>query len=403
MHSIAIYIQGGKLKIHHHFSTRQRKLRLKLVVRLLMGLSLSLLLQPANAADVSKKISVTAGVEHDSNPSMVAINREPVWTYTLAPQLLLDATDGVNRWFLDATLLVQRYSNEKVFAAREDPKLSIGWDRLYESGFFGIQADYEEASSRIEELQTTGVISNIDATQTTKTLAAKWQHEINPRWTALTEGRYIDTAFSEGGTLGSLGSYKVNEISSNLTYANTEKLDTSVKLGYVHYRPDQFFDDTDLVRLVLGANYQIKDGFTLAGHAGIYNLSGEQSDTDWEAGISTAYTTERMSYTAALNRELVPSGIGGFQKTDSFKIGWLFDISERDRMGADYGLFKQREFTELNPDWLDYQQVGAFYERTLSSHWTTRLSAAHKMLDFPGVDSRSNFIGVNLVYDSLSF
>lgn len=389
------------MKIHHHFSTRQRKLiRLKLVVRLLMGLSLSLLLQPANAADVSKKISVTAGVEHDSNPSLVEKNREPVWIYTLTPQLLLDATDEVNRWYLDATLLVQRYSNKKVLADREDPKLTIGWDRLYESGFFGIKADYQESSSRVAELKSTGVFSNKDATQTTKALAAKWQHEINPRWTALTEGRYIDTAFSEGG---SLGSYKVNEISSNLTYANTEKLDTSVKLGYVHYRPDQFFEDTDLVRLVLGANYQIKDGFTLAGHAGIYNLSGEQSDTDWEAGISAAYTAERMSYTAELNREVNPSGIGGFQKTDSFKIGWLFDISERDRMGADYGLSKQREFTELNPDWVDYQQVGAFYERSLSNQWRSRFYAVHKELDFPQVDSRANVIGVSLVYNTLSF
>ncbi len=382
------------MKINYQF-------RLKLVVQgLLLAFSLPLLLQHANAADVSKRIIVTTGVEHDSNPGLSEDDRKPVWIYTLSPQLQLDANDGINRWFLDATLLVQRHSNEEVLADREDPKLSIGWDRLYESGFFGIKADYEEASSSIAELRTTGVISNIEATQKTKRLAAKWQHEIDPRWTVLTEGSYLDTIFSEAGTLGS---YKVNEISSNLTYANTEKLNTYAKLGYAHYRPDALFDNTDLVRLLLGADYQIKDGFNLAAHAGVYNLSGQQSDIDWEGGIAAKYTAERMDYTAELSRALTPSGVGGFQKTDSFKLTWLFDVSERDRMGADYGLYKQKEDADINVDWLDYQQVGAFYERTLSSHWISRFTAVHKMLDLPGVDSHANVIGVALVYDSLSF
>jgi hypothetical protein len=388
------------LKIHHHFSARQRKFGLKLVLRLLMGLSLSLLLQPANAADVSKKISVTAGVEYDTNPSMVAKNREPVWIYTLTPQLLLDATDEVNRWFLDAALSVQRYSNEKVLGDREDPKLTIGWDHLYESGFFGIKADYQESSSRVAELRSTGVFSNKDATQKTKALAAKWQQSINPRWTVLTEGSYTDTVFTQSV---SLGSYNVSEIGSKLTYEYTEKLDTSVKLGYAHYHPDQFFDDTDLVRLVLGANYQIKDGFNLAALAGVYNLSGEQSDTDWEADIKAQYTAERMKYTAELSRELAPAGVGGFQKTDSLKLAWLFDMSEHDRIGADYSFYKDKEDTQINLARLDNQQVGAFYERSLSSHWGSRFYVLHKKLDSPGVDSRANVIGVSLVYDTLSF
>jgi hypothetical protein len=388
------------LKIHHHFSTRQRKLRLKLVARLLMGLSLPLLLQHANAADVSKKIIVTSGVEYDSNPAMAQNNRKPVWTYTLVPRFLIDATDEVNRWFLDAALQVQKYSNDKVLGDREDPRLTIGWDHRYESGFFGIKADYQESSSRIAELKTTGVFSNKDATQKTKVLAANWQHAINPRWTVLTEGSYTDTVFSQSGDLGS---YNVSDIGSKLTYAYTEKLDTSVKLGYAHFHPDVFFDDTDLVRLVLGANYQINEGFNLAARAGVYNLSGQQSDTDWEAGIKAEYKAERMNYTAELNRELAASGAGGFQKTDSLKLTWLFDRSEYDRIGAEYGIYKYKEDAQINLTRVDSQQLGAFYERSLSNHWQSRFYVVHKELDSPQVDSRANVIGVSLAYDTLSF
>jgi len=397
--------------LHHHSFARQRKLKPKLITQLLMGLFLPLLLQPANAVEVTKQITAKAGVEYDSNPNMVETNRNPVWIYTFTPQLLLNATDEANRWYLDAALLVQRYSNEKVIADREDPKLTVGWDHLYESGFFGIKADYQESSSLVAQLKATGVFTNVNASQKTKALAAKWQHEINPRWTVLTEGSYTDVVFNQGGgnqgggvtPVGSLQSYNISEIGSNLTYAYTEKLDTSVKLDYAHYHPDVLFDDTDLVRLVLGAKYQINEGLTLAAHAGPYNRSGQQSDTNWEGGIQARYIAQRMDYTAELKRALVPAGIGGFQKEDTLNLGWLFNISERDQVGADYYWNNTKKDTDINLLQLKYRQVGAFYGRTLSNHWQSRFYGYHKEQDSPGIHSQGNVIGVSVVYDTLSF
>ena len=388
------------MNINNHFSTQHRKFK-KSTLHLLVGTMFLLLLPHANAAEFTKQLIVTTGVDYDSNPNLAETNQEPVWIYTLAPQIKLGINDEVNRWFLDATMLVQRYSNEKVLINREDPRLTMGWDRTYSSGLFGIKANYEESSARLAELKSTGVFSNIENTQKAKELAAKWQHDISPRWSILTESAYRDISFSNPG---SLDGYSLGEIGSKLSYATTERLDTYAQLGYSHFRSDKIIDSTDLVRLMMGANYQIKDGFNLISRVGVNNLSGGQSRDDWEAGVKAEYTAERMYYMAELNRgELVPTGVGGFQQTDSLKLGWLFNISERDQIGADYGLFKSKKDKDLNLDWLDYQQVGAFYGRSLSNNWRTRFSVAHKIIEYPGVQSHGNVIGVTLVYDTLSF
>ncbi len=372
----------------------------KLALQLLTGVTLPLLLQDVNAADITKNVIVTSGLEYDSNPVLSETNRNPVWTYRIAPQLLLDATDEANRWFFDGTILVERHSNEKALIDREDPRLSAGWTRTYASGFFGIKADYQDSSSRIAELQSTGVFVNSDGTQRTRALSANWQHEISPRWTVLTDGAFTNVNYSNSG---SLVSYDLSEIASTLTYAYTEKLNTSIKLDFARYRPAQFFNDTNLSHVIFGANYQVKDGFNLAARAGIYNLSGQQSDYGWEGSLAADYIVERMIYRAAISREILPSGVGGFQKTDSLKLASIFNMTEHDRIGANYDFSRYRKDTDINLNALDYQQLGAFYERNLSNHWKSNFSVAHKKLDFPGVASQANVVGVSLIYDALSF
>lgn len=372
----------------------------KSVLQLLGSVTLALFLPQVNAVEVTKDIIITAGVVHESNPNLVKSDKEPVWIYSIVPQFLLGITSEANRWYLDAALLVQRHSNERVLVDREDPKLAIGWDRTYESGMFGIKADYLESSAREEELKSTGVFTKTDNTEKIKKLSAKWLHTIDPRWSVLTEGAYSDVTFS---LPGSLQGYNLGDIRSKLTYAYTEKLDTSVELGYAQLLPEKVFDDTEMVRLLLGAVYQVNERLKFGARGGVYDLSGRQSDTDWEAGIKAEYTLDRTGYVAELNRELAASGVGGFRKVDSLKVGWAYYMSELDQLGAEYSLYKTKKDREVNLDRVDYQQLAAFYERRLSNSWKTRLSAAFREQDIPGVRSQGNMIGVSLTYDTLSF
>ena len=388
------------LKNYHQSSLKLSDFN-KSASAILASLVLQAFIPNANAAVFSERAIVTTSVEYDSNPSLSANNEQPVWAYTIVPQLQLDATNELNRWYLDSALLVHRYSNEKVLVERQDPKISGGWTRTYESGTYGIKANYEESTSRNLELASTGVFVNKNGTQKNESIEALWQHAINARWSILNEGIYSKIKITNSGVLGS---YDLSELRSTLTYANTEKLSTYSQLDYLHYRPESILDNTDFIRLNVGTNYQMTERFSYGVRGGLYKVSGNQSDTGWEAAVNGKYTpNEKTIYLMEVSRSLGAGGIGGFQKNDSLKLAWNYDLSDRNIMGADYSLNMARKDNQINTKAVNYQQINFFYDRKLSNHWQARLSAAHKQIDVTNVNSQANVIGVALKYDTLSF
>ena len=358
-------------------------------------------IEDTKPAGFSNKIIFTTSVAHDSNPALDS-RKKSVWIYSLAPRVLLDYTGELNSFYLDAALLVQRHSNEEILTDREDPTLRLGWDRTYESGMYGLYANYYESSTRAEELRTAGVfssIANVENTQRVRLFGAKWEHKIAPRWGVFTSGEYSEQVSSGGVALIDFTSI---DVSSKLNYEYTERLDTYLQVGFAQIRPDQTFNDTDLTRLALGADYQLSEAIRVSSRAGTYHLSGRQSDTDWEAGIQARYDVGRMGYVAELNRELGVAAIGGFQKSDTFRLGWFYDISEFDKLNVDYTLVKFKQDAQVGLLKSEAQQISAYYDRILRGNWRGQANITFKENK---TDSRNdgNIVGVSLIYDGLSF
>lgn len=352
----------------------------------------------ASAVDVEKKVIVTAGVEHDSNPDMSDTNKNPVWVYSLQPQAQLDIKDDLNRWYVDAAVHFLRHSNERSLANQENPKLTAGWDRTYESGFLGFKAGYEETSARTTELNNTGVFTNSENKQTTKLVGANWQHRIASRWLVLTELGYSDVSYSKSGQLTD---YQISGIKSKLTYENSEKLNTFAYLGYSQFDPDSF-SKSHLSRAGLGASYLVSEELVISSHAGLYNISGRQSDSDWEAGVKAEYTAGKSLFSAAVSRSITDSGVG-FRVVDGVRLAGQYNFTERDAFGAEYSFDQYKKDSSINVSKLDSQTLGVFYVRNISEHWTARAYAKHKELDFTGSSPKGNVIGVTFVFDTLNF
>jgi hypothetical protein len=377
-----------------------RRNYIKLTVSMFIAILSMLLFNHLDAAEVTKKVIISSSIERDSNPNLSESNTNPVWIYTLTPQLLLGIEDDSNLWYLDAAVLFQKHSNEKVLVDREDPRFAAGWDRTYSSGKYGIRLNYIESSARIAELKSVGVFDNIDNTQRIKTISANWLHNIDARWSNLADASFSDVLFTAPGRFQN---YRVGDIKTKLSYEYTEKLNTSILLGYAHLRPENLFKSTDLFRLGLGSDYQINEALTFSARAGLYDLNGRQSDTDWEAGFKAGYTSDRSFYSAELNRDLAVSGLGGFQKSDAFAVKWLYNKSTFDRIGVDYGLSKSIRDRQVNLTPVDFQQIGAFYEYDFSDKWKTRIYATYKDQVTDSTKSHGNLIGISLTYDTLSF
>jgi hypothetical protein len=353
----------------------------------------------------SNKIIFTTGIAHDSNPALDDTNKKSTWVYSFIPQVLLNYTGEVNSLYLDAALLIQRHSNEEILTNREDPRLAIGWDRAYESGLFGLYANYFESSSRGEEIRTGGVFSgNInddDNTQRVRLYGAKWEHKFAPRWSLLTNGEYSEEIFSGGGA--NLSNFSTVGVKSKLNYELTERLDTYLQAGFVQIRPDQTFKDTGLARLAFGADYQVSEFLRVSSRAGTYHLSGRQSDSGLEAGIQVRYDVGRMGYVAELNRELGVSSVAGFQKADTYRLGWIFDISELDKLNLNYTLVKFKEDAQANLEKSDTQEISAFYDRVIRGNWRGQANVSFRERDANVGRSNGNIVGVSLIYDGLSF
>lgn len=367
---------------------------------MLAAVFLTISYSTVNAVEWTKRFNVTAGVDYDSNPVLSSDDKEPVWIYSLIPQVQLEAQDVANRWFVDAALVINKYSNERALADREDPKVAVGWDRTYESGMFGIVANYLETTSTVEQLSRSGVVINQNATQRTKSIEAKWDHTINSRLGILTEAGYADYKFSD---TQDLDSYDITDVQSKLMYQMTEKLVTFGQVGYSYLRPDDLYDDGRLARAGVGAGYQYSETLELGFYGGLYNISGQQSDSGWEAGTRAKYTpTARSAYEAALYRDVSASGTGGFSEADTLELKWNLNLSERDKTGADYFLRKTKKDDVIDAEKVDYQTLSAYYERNITSHWLARLSFSHTILELDD-KAYSNKIGVSIIYDTLSF
>jgi hypothetical protein len=353
----------------------------------------------------SNKIIFTTGVAHDSNPALDDTNKKSTWIYSFIPQVLLNYIGEVNSLYLDAALLIQRHSNEEILTDREDPRLAIGWDRTYESGLFGLYANYFEASSRGEEIRAGGVFTGNgngdDNTQRVKAYGAKWEHSFAPRLSLLTNGEYSERVFSGGGA--NLIDFSTVGVRSKLNYEYTERLDTYLQAGFVQVRPDQTFRDTDLARLAFGADYQVSEALRVSSRAGPYHLSGRQSDSGWEAGIQVRYDVGRMGFVAEANRELGVSSVAAFQKADTYRLGWLFDISERDKLNVNYTLVKFKEDSQANLEESDTQEISAFYDRIIGGNWRGQANVSFREQDRTGGRNDGNIVGVALIYDGLSF
>ena len=355
-------------------------------------------------AGFSNKIIFTTSVVHDSSPALDDSRKKSVWIYSFIPRLLLDYTGEVNSYYLDAALLVQRHSNEEILTDREDPRLNIGWNRTYESGLFGLYANYSETSSRGEELRATGVFTGNaanDNTQRVNLYGAKWEHKIAPRWGLITDGEYSKKDFTGGGV--DLVDFTSVDVRSKLNYAYTERLDTYLQIGFAQIKPDQTFNDTHLTRLAIGTDYQLSEALKMSSRVGTYRLSGRQSDTDWEAGVQIRYEAGQMGYIAELNRELSDSSIAGFQKSDTFRLGWFYDISELDKLNVSYTLVKYKQDTQINLQKSESQEITAYYDRILRGNWRGQVNLSFREQEIASNRNDGNIVGVSLIYDGLSF
>jgi opacity protein-like surface antigen len=368
---------------------RTQKLKISFTNKLLV-LSLIAFSSHSNALVLVQQISVPIGTEFDTNPTLVSSRtKQSIWRYTLNPRYRVSTTENLNRWYADAGLRIVRSSNKKITDDRQDPSLDLGWDRELEKGSFGIVLHYDKASSRFTELRTDGLVDK-DGSATNKSISANWTHQINNKLNLSLNGQYSKTSY-----VGSNFTNSSNKsISATLNYELNEKVSPFVTVGMTEFSPAG--KKTRSKNILVGAKVIITPNFTVSPAFGINNESSAGSG--WIANTSFNYIGEKYLLGGSIARNVSPSAVGNFQKTDRLGLTYSYELSEKDRFGADLSWTKNKSDFDS-----ETKQLSGWYSREINNNWQMRLFAETKHLTNGSLKANGNVIGINLTYNTPEF
>jgi hypothetical protein len=341
------------------------------------------------------QLSVPSLLEYDTNPALTTVNPTAIWRLSVIPRYTLNAYSGPNIWTVGAALNLQRSSDQIVSKDREDPTFNAAWKHDYALGTYGINASYAQASSRVSELKSTGLVFN-DGTSLNQNIGANYSRSFSDRITFSIIGAYIEQTFS--GQSAGLSNYTNQTITPNISYTWNEKLSTYLQGSYTQYRPSTGVS-SDLVSAVIGAVYKPSEKLDLSMNGGLNQTSGLISATNFQGGMTATYVaTERRTYTATYSRSASASGVGRIIQSDVLSAGVLYSLNDIDSLGASYSYYKSSDINQF-----EFQQLSMFGSRDLSADWQARLTYSHKMSTSNISNADGDVLGLSLVYNIANF
>lgn len=349
----------------------------------------------AQADQWHHSVSLPMTLEHDSNLSMSATNPQGVSRTILLPGYNLTATYGVDEYKLGLGLRVERSSDQAISRNREDPNLSFGWQRQTETGGFGLVAKYSQVSTRMSELEQTGLIVR-DGTSTSQSLGGNWRTALSER-NSLAADAEVKTVAYDGGTLTDF-----TNTTAGVTYSHawSERIEPFARLTASRYEPSRAtLPSSNNTSVLGGVKWKASENMEWTAQAGISKVSGQTSVTGWQGSFVMRYVAPRYDASFDIGRSISASGVGGFVEADQIKGGLGYALDELTRTGLDASWQRSRGLT---PNTM--QQFGAWASRELSPFWNARLYYQHKQRQQNGLsDASGNVFGASLVYSHPDF
>ena len=369
------------------------------VVKSLAFVVLAVFTLHAEALVVLQQFSLPLGVEHDSNPTLAENNKQSIWLYTASPTYTISALENQNRWYGALGVRLQRSSDKNISIDREDPSLVAGWERQLEKGNFKLVGNYNQSSTRATELRTTGLV-NQDVTATTKSLAADWTRLLTERLSLALGAGLLKNSYDAPG----FTAYTTKSIDSSLNYQVNEKLATFVSAGYVKYKSDSqgglvasnTQNSQNTQNYLLGITYLLSPQLDFSIAIGVNRTSSAGSGRVGSASFN--YIADRHKINGAVGRSVAASGIGDFQESDSYSLGYSYMLSDISEVGT---TFSYQKNNSLNTN--ETMFLNGFYSRSLSDRWALRLSLDLRKQKTETQTANGEVAGLTLIYNTPEF
>jgi len=344
-----------------------------------------------NAAIWQSSVVVPTTVEYDSNPLLLTSEEKGVTRTIIAPDYNLIGQFDRDQLRLGMGMHLLRSSDRSIVDDREDPNLSLGWQRQTETGGFGLLAQYNESSTLSGTVLDTGVVTT-DGTQKMSSLTANWSSTVTERSTLANETRYNHARYD----IDTLTGYDEYSNYSSWTYAWSERTDIISGFEARRYEPQDTTTALASNSYVpsIGLKHQFSERFEGAMHAGVNKTTGSGGGRRGEGGMSLFYRGSRAEASLSAERSTVASAEGGFAELDMVRGGWSYLVTETSRLGVDASWQDAKGET---PNTLQTYSVWA--SRELSRAWDMRFSLMYKERQQDGLpDAEATIVGMTLTY-----
>ena len=358
----------------------------------------------SNALIILQQASAVSGVEFDTNPVLSQDNAESIWRYSFNPRYSLAAVDEKNRFFSNVGLNVVRTTNKKITADREDPNLSVGWDRELEKGRFSVVGVYNRTSSRFREFRNAGLVDN-DGTSVSKSISAIWNHAISERLDYSLGANLTKNINSGTSTLAQESLRK--SVNTTLTYAFNEYVSPFVQISYTKFNPNGIGNiASNSKNYIAGLRYAINSQLSVSGSTGVSDVStGGRGKL---INVNVDYLGERYSANVTAGRNSSPSDIGQFQESDSIAANYNYLVSDKSSVGADFFISKNNaSVSNANINGANVENKSArfsgYYARELSPSLQMRISASAQQIKTNNQKANGEILGLFFTYNTPEF
>ena len=341
--------------------------------------------------------SVKTSAEYDSNPNMTPYNPESISRYLLEPSYRLRTTRGGEELDVGFALQIARSTNTAVSQNREDPSFFFGWRHRRETGEFGVTARYDEASTRTTKIDNLGLFL-IENTRVNRAVSGNWSESLTERTTFAGDVGYQEVTYKKGtNNTGNFIDFSSRSTGLMLSYAWSERNTTFFKLSYADYEPKYSTSTSRLTTASAGWIWNASDNLEGTLVAGKSKRSNAETST--QGGLTLRYTGQQSGVELRADRQISPSGLGGFITVDQASASWSYALSERSKAGIDLGWYKNKSYfnsvTRTSGVWVNYN---------FNSGWGSQTYYRYRASDGgQGVAAFSNIVGVALVYNYSDF
>lgn len=352
----------------------------------------------ANAV-VEQSFRMPMTVEYDSNPVFLPSDSESAWRYLMVPTYGIKLDDGLNTWFADGALAVERSSNTDLIVKREDPTLNFGWIREIVGGKIRVRGGYEENSARIVELQRAGLILGTDQKRRTRLFEVNFEKLLTEKLTAFSDFTYEKTSFS-GGDVGVIG-YYIPTLRLAAEYQLSERTAPFVEFQVSELNPESN-PESRFAGFMAGSKFLISPALDWYFKAGWYDIKGRgdaESNDDWQGVVGANYRTIKTATKVEASRLVEPSGIGEYYQVERLQGQFNYELNSLSDLGANVDITK----TEFRFFDFKFRQASIFYRRTVAENWDALVNVAHRQLLIDGERIYSNTVGFTVTYKIPTF